>query len=280
MTLLLALTAHAADAPDTEAIRLLVAKTVGKPVPEKYLCVAEPALPEPFPQDERVFVGGIKLKGVGCVRRAILHGGRVQPEEGALNAVLGGTWGKLDDEARSVALTAWSRDVLHAFDQVQETPEISISGKTTTASLPVLTRTKAPLIAQSDTWTWTVDPAGVTSGQTSETQLYKTTLVLETNSAKGIEEGQVASALESVGKIFEKCFWAGWQQDLSMTERTRLTWDIEGGKAVHVAARRQASGKLSQCYANALARAEFPADGSVDLELGVSRIPVDALPEQ
>lgn len=281
MTILLALSAHAADTPDTDALRLLVSKEVGKDVPEKYLCVETPALPAPFDPEDPVVVAGIKLKGTGCVRRAIIHGGRVLPEAGALNAVLGGGWAGLDTEAREAALTSWTRDVLHAFEQPLESPTVEVSGKKTTASLPVLRRTKVPLVAEAATATWTVDGAGVTSVAESDRQLWKTALVLETNSVKGLEEQQVSDSLDAVGKLFERCFWAAWQHDLSMNERTRLTWEVGAdGKATRVTARRQFSGKLSQCFANALDRVAFPAEGSVDMEFGVSRIPLDSLPTE
>lgn len=278
--LILTLPALAAEAPDTEVLRTFLSQAAGKDVPEKFMCVEKPALPEPFAQDDQVFVLGTKVKGRGCVRQAIVFRGRVEAEMSALPAVLGDAWKGLDGDTREDVVNTWTRDVLHVWDALESGPKVTSSGKNTTAEVTLLRRTKVPMVAEELGAKWTFDPAGMARVEETDPVYWQSRMVLKANNAKGITEEQVMAGLESAGKIFEKCFWAAWNQDPQVKERTRLTWNVMDGKAEQVASRQQSSGQLAQCYANALALAKFEADGFVDMDFGVVRATIDALPTE
>ncbi len=273
----LALTVLAAETPDEEALRALLSSSMGKDVPAKYLCVEKPVLPAPFSGEEPVVVAGVKLKGRGCVRKIIVHKGRVVAERDALPAVLP-QWGALDAVDKDDAVRAWTANVLHAFEQIQAGPEVRRQSSTREVDVTALRRSPVKLVAEEVRTTWTFDADGNVKASHDDPVLWKSALVLKVNSAKGIDAAQVTHTLESVGKILEKCFWAAWQHDLAIHERTRITWTVEDTRATRLAARQQTSGRLTQCYANVIGRAEFPADGTVDVDFGVTRVPIDALP--
>lgn len=276
MLTLLAPLAFAAPAelPDDAAVLELVSKAVGKDVPEKFLCKHTPVLPEPF--DAPLIVAGIKVKGKGCITKGVISRGRLVPAAEALPVVLGPVWPTLDEKARINVIEFWTREVLFAYVQPQGSPEVSSKGGTLTSTTTMLRRSASPLVAEEAVVTYTFAKDGTSTQSMGDSTWWKSELVLKPNNAKGIEPEQLQLALETKGKLFERCFRAGWQADVTMAERTRMTWTITDSKATAVKARQPPSPQLVQCYANALGQVEFPVDGEADVDLGVRRLQTDA----
>lgn len=258
-----------AEAPDDDAVRAALSKAKGKEVPAKFVCIERPELAEPFVAP--VTAAAIKVKGKGCVLQGVFVDDRFLPALEALPAAVGTNWPTLKGEERANVLSTWTRSVLDAF--VQSDGKVITEGDRVTH--PVLRRSGESMVGERAVLVYTFGADGKASVETSETARTHTKLVLRTVAAKGVSKEQVTQGISTVGKLFERCFQAAWQSDLSMNERTRMGWDIVDGKATGVKVRQQFDGRLTQCYANVLSRATFEADGTAEVEFGVRRTPVE-----
>lgn len=277
MTLLLAI-AHGAP-PTDDALRGMLGKLAGTEVPASLFCVERPPLGAPFWGD--VAAVGVQMKGVGCRLKAVAVKGALHDPASAMATSVGAdAWAAMKPADREDTALRWTRDVLLAFDQ----PQTDGSATSTPAGgvdvdIPFLQRGKGPNVAHETPGSWAFGPDGaVTAASRTGGPAHRSELVMKFVGARGVEEAAVSEAITAHGRLFHDCVHDAWTADLAIEDRTRLAWDIGGGKASGMTAKGDTPPGLLQCYANALARTPFPPEmsGHIEWTFAIVRSPVTA----
>lgn len=253
-----------ADAPDDATVRTLASKAIGKEVPAKYLCIERPTLPAAISGDPVAV--GIKMKNRGCVLKGVVVESKwLEPEVALIAAVPG--WPSLTGDARTEVALSWARDVLLAFDQAVGTG--TLSGDTLT--IEAAWRIPKPQHAAEGALRFTFGKDGTVERTEGESQAYRTRLISRTNKVRGLTSEQLIGGLRSKGKLLQECVRQAWADDLTVAGTSRLRWTVTGGKTTGVESVGWGTTELLRCYSGVLHRVEWPADGSVDYSLVISR---------
>lgn len=279
LTFLVGLTALAATTPDAAVVKA-VSEAYGKPVPEQAICLESTELPEAF-GGEPVAVG-VKRGAAGCRLFGVLVHGAFTPVEEAARASLGEAWGPLDAAQRASLLEGWTREVLLAFDVIDESKPVSSKPARGGAEVRATfwQRTMERHVAQHTDGRFVFDgEARLQASHRDDGPQWRSTFYVQEQKVQGVSGDQVLQALRSQGQRFTECVDKVWRLDPTVAGRVQLQWLIHEGKAhkITLVDDGETHEALASCYNVALQRIPFPEElrGKVLWSFSIDRRPVE-----
>lgn len=279
LTFLVGLSALAAPTPDAAVIQA-VSEAYGKPVPAQAICLEPAELPEPF-TGAPVAVG-VMRGAAGCRLFGVLVNGVFTPVEEAARTSLGDAWTQLDANQRSSLLEGWTREVLLAFDVLDESKPVTSKPARGGAEVRATfwQRTSERHVAQHTDGRFVFDGEGrLQASHRDDGPQWRSSFYVQEQKVQGVSGDQVLEALRAQGQRFTDCVDRFWKVDPTVSGRVQLQWNIQGGKAekITLVDDGNAHEGLATCYSVALQRIPFPEDwrGRVLWSFSIDRRPVE-----
>ena len=276
ISLLLAQLATAAPVTD-ELVYVVVNEIYGKEVSEKAVCIERPALPAPFASD--IVAIGVMRGEIGCQLLGVMvDGGFKKPEAAAAAAINDDSWTSARSSERATWMQQWTTNVHLAFKQFDifgTSPTSSATGGGYSVTATYWERDEIDWIARHATGTFRFDGDGILLDESSAGPRYKSTFSAREYRLNGLNGDAIHHAMTQQGRSLVRCALEAFKTDLQFEGRTRIQFNLSGGKASQIAlvAQDDKGTGIERCYSRALIKINFPTslDGTVVWAFNVAR---------